>query len=340
MGIDKNNFMQFFDDLDQFVYACDPKTYELIYLNKKFKEIARGSEADKICYKKLYNFDAPCHFCTNHKIFGVNSKSPYIWDFFNPFLKKWFHIVDQRIELKNRTLRLEIADEITKRKKVEEKLEFNSMLLNQIQDMITVTDLEGKIIYVNEASYQALKMSREDLIGKTVHFFGENPEVGATQQEIIDKTLSDGMWKGIIVNYAKDGTEQILETRTWLIKDEKSKPIGMIGISTDITKRKKIEEKLEESERRYREIVELLPDIVFEADKNLKLVFVNQIGFEKFGYESGIIPEDFKITDILVEGEEDRVKRHIKNIISGKLTKPGEYLFHKKNGEKFYGRVH
>jgi PAS domain S-box-containing protein len=134
-----------------------------------------------------------------------------------------------------------IVLDISERKQAEEKLRFQAHLIGQIQDMITATDLEGRITYVNEAVGRFFACSPEDLIGKHVEDFGEDADHGATQQEIIDQTLAEGSWFGDVVNYLKDGNKYILYCRTQLLRDEYGQPIGMIGISSDITERKQAE---------------------------------------------------------------------------------------------------
>jgi len=82
--------------------------------------------------------------------------------------------------------------DITDRKIQESGLSFQAMLLDQIQDFVTATDLDGKIIYINEASCKAIGKARDEILGLSVESFGENPEKGATQQQIIEKNEGAG----------------------------------------------------------------------------------------------------------------------------------------------------
>ncbi len=173
----------------------------------------------------------------------------------------------------------------TRRQQAEAQLRFQAMLLDQIRDTIVATDLEGRITYTNEASAQMLGWSKEELVGETIYTFGENPEKGATQQEIIDRTLSDGAWRGQVVNYARDGSERIIETRTWLIHNEDGAPSGMVGISTDITEQIHTEEALQASEERYRRLVELSPNLV-AIHRGGKFLYINQAGVKLLGASS------------------------------------------------------
>ncbi len=139
--------------------------------------------------------------------------------------------------------------DITKKKRQERALNFQALLLDQIQDHITATDLEGKIIYINEAECKSMKMSKGEIIGRSVEIYGENRENGATQQQIIDATQKFGEWRGEVTNYASDGTEIVMDCRTKLIKDEFGTPVSMVGISTDITEQKMIGARLQQAQK-------------------------------------------------------------------------------------------
>ncbi len=125
--------------------------------------------------------------------------------------------------------------DVTTKYALAEAHRFHSRVLNHIQDRITVTDLEGYITYVNDAECDMLGRPREAILGQHVSIYGEDPAAGATQSEIIEKTLQHGEWRGEVVNYHRDGQPIILDARTHLITNDEGQPIAMCGISTDIT---------------------------------------------------------------------------------------------------------
>ncbi|HNV52936.1 MAG TPA: PAS domain S-box protein, partial [Tenuifilaceae bacterium] len=71
---------------------------------------------------------------------------------------------------------------------------------------------------------------------------------------------------------------------------EGDKPVGIRGISIDITESKKAQKELKESEERYRTIIEAFPDIIMISDINGNIIFANET-FEKI---TGVRPEDYK----------------------------------------------
>lgn len=138
-----------------------------------------------------------------------------------------------------------VVREITERKKAENTLMLQSQVLNSIRDRVVATDLSGKITYANEAVTDMLDISLEELVGHSVDILGENPERGATQKEIVELTLRDGEWEGEVVNYTAHGEERLLHSRIQVLRDESDKPIGMVGISRDITEKKRAEQRKE-----------------------------------------------------------------------------------------------
>jgi len=146
---------------------------------------------------------------------------------------------------------IEYVKDITKRKLAEQSLREESLTLNQIQDRVTVTDLDGYITYINDAECRMLGRSREELIGKHISIFGEDPSAGATQQEILEETLQNGNWRGEVTNICADGSSVIMDCRTHIVKDDFGNPIALCGISTDITKRKRAEEEKARLQEQY-----------------------------------------------------------------------------------------
>ena len=111
------------DSLDALVYVADMQTYELLFVNEYGKTIW-GDIQGKICWKALQtDQDGPCPFCTNDRLldeFGVPA-GVHVWEFQNTVNKRWYQCRDQAIRWTDgRFVRLEIATDITDRKRAEE----------------------------------------------------------------------------------------------------------------------------------------------------------------------------------------------------------------------------
>lgn len=135
--------------------------------------------------------------------------------------------------------------DITERRQSDMRLRQQAMILDQISDAVTVTDLEGNITYVNQASAAKLGRSREELIGRHVGIFGHDPSYGASQDQIVGMTLAHGRWQGEVVNFTPDGRRILMDCRINTLFDEQGRKIGMCGISTDITEKRRTENLLQ-----------------------------------------------------------------------------------------------
>ncbi|MEW5867708.1 MAG: PAS domain S-box protein [Chloroflexota bacterium] len=179
------------------------------------------------------------------------------------------------LEVEGQRLLQGVFRDISEQKRNEQELRFHSQILEHIQDAITVTDLEGRIQYANRASVEPLGLTRQQVLGQSTTIFASLPEQAAMQEEILRKTLADGTWQGEVVNQAADGSQRILDCRTWLMRDSTGQPKSLIGVSTDITEKKQMITALHESESRLRLLLEALPDSVYVLDGDWRHVLVN-----------------------------------------------------------------
>ncbi len=203
--------------------------------------------------------------------------------------------------------------DITERKQAEQELQFQSLLLNQIQDLITATDLDGTVNFINESAARMLGVSQEQMIGRTVFDFGEDESKGATQQEILETTLKHGGWRGEVVNYDRDGNEYILDCRTWTIRDEKGEPQALCSVSTDITERKQAEQAL----RMHELITATVNDPMSFVDTDYIYRTVNDAYSDFFDMPKeqiiGHHPAEFMGVDVF----EQEIKPHLDACFSG-----------------------
>ena len=146
-----------------------------------------------------------------------------------------------------------IFEDITQRRKNEERLQLLALVLDQIQDHVTVTDLDGMVTYVNQAQKQALQA---DHTGQHHSSFGDTPDADASQREIAAATLREGRWSGTVINPLVDGRQIVLDLRTTLIRNKDGKPVAMVGAATDISLRKQQERELEHYRHHLEEQVE------------------------------------------------------------------------------------
>ena len=89
------------------------------------------------------------------------------------------------------------------------------------------------------------------------------------------------------------------------------------------------------SEKRFKDLVELLPEIVIETDTELKIIFANQSFFDIYGYNQKDIEKGLYITDIITPEDIERFREKIEILKKGEKTESEEYKAVKKGGPDF-----
>ncbi|MCP4270614.1 MAG: PAS domain S-box protein, partial [Gammaproteobacteria bacterium] len=133
----------------------------------------------------------------------------------------------------------------------------------------------------------------------------------------------------------RDGGHLYTERTTNMIRNEKNEPLLVEGIIRDITERRKMEEELQESVDRDRELFNSLPEGLYQCEPGDEGVFtwVNQACAEMFGYNSPEGMMGVKTKDIYADPE-DRWKHlekleqfgFLRNFVSKCKKKNGEYF--------------
>jgi PAS domain S-box-containing protein len=93
--------------------------------------------------------------------------------------------------------------------------------------------------------------------------------------------------------------------------------------------------KLAESERRFRELADLLPQIVFEMDDEGYLTFLNNIGSASTGYCQDEFRRGLTAFQMFIPEEHDRARLKMRKLLSGEKVSGGEYTILRKDGSTF-----
>ncbi|MDA3953091.1 MAG: PAS domain S-box protein [Bacteroidales bacterium] len=130
--------------------------------------------------------------------------------------------------------------DITQRKLNEEKINTLAHAIRSISDLVSMTDVDNNILFVNNAFLNTYGFKEEDLIGKKMNLFASSKNTLELQNEILEKTIKGG-WHGELWNKRKDGSEFQISLSTSLIKDDNGNTLALVGVANDITERKHAE---------------------------------------------------------------------------------------------------
>jgi len=204
--------------------------------------------------------------------------------------------------------------DITERKQAEEKLRLLSSAVEQMREGLAVSDLEGSLLFLNNAFATIHGYTSEELVSKHLSIFHKHEQIPSV--EAANRQLREtGEFSGEIWHVRRDGTVFPTLMKNSLLRDESGIPIGMVATVRDITEGKRAEEAIRESEERFHAIFEQAPySIVLIDAETGALVEFNEGAHENLDYTREEF-EKLKISDFEVIESAGDVAKHIEKII-------------------------
>ena len=156
-----------------------------------------------------------------------------------------------------------VGRDLTERKEAEKEIQYQASLVENVNDAILSLDLDFKIQSWNKAAEKIYGWEEKEVIDKYLNEIVPIDFPNEDNEKVVKQFFEDGFWRGEGIQYHKDGTRlNILSSSTFLTDDD-GKRTGIVTINHDNTEYKKAEEKLRESEAKFRGIFETIPDIFF-----------------------------------------------------------------------------
>jgi PAS domain S-box-containing protein len=217
-----------------------------------------------------------------------------------------------------------ILEDITQRKEAEQKVEESErqfrLLAENSLDMISRIKPDGTRIYVSPAYKTTLGYEPEELIGKSNDAF-IHPRDAHVMESLRNILTHENPTATVIFRTKhKDGHYIWIESTVKAIFDENTRELSeYYTVTRDITQRKKAEEELQESEERYRTLVEISPDPVIIHQQG-KIIFMNPAAVKLLGasHNDEIIGK--KVLDFIQPDFREEVWKNIQKDLDGEET--------------------
>ncbi|HWQ63275.1 MAG TPA: PAS domain S-box protein, partial [Methanospirillum sp.] len=239
------------DSIDALIYVTDMDTYDLLYLNKRGRGLF-GDIVGKKCYKTIQkDQEGPCPFCNNNLLIDESGPTGVCQgEFQNTQNKRWYDCRDRAIRWSDgRLVRLEIATDITERKRNADELASIQKRLIEVYHLAHI----GTWDWV--ATSDIVTWSEE-----MFHISGRDPTLRApTSVEYHDmftpfswNLLSNAVSKTLATSepfnlelefILPDGTIRWMNVFGGPIYEKDGKVIGLHGTMQDINDRKREEER-------------------------------------------------------------------------------------------------
>jgi PAS domain S-box-containing protein len=133
----------------------------------------------------------------------------------------------------------------------------------------------------------------------------------------------------------KDGSVRWFLARGTSLRNDRGEPNRVTGTDSDITQRMRVEQDLRESEERFRDLANSLPETVYEMDREGKLTFANSSAFRIFRYTEEDFQAGLSGFNMIVPADRARAFANAIKIMKGEKVGQTQYTALRKDGATF-----
>lgn len=234
-------------------------------------------------------------------------------------------------------LRERLAEEAARCEALAGRLDMFSQAVEQSPNSIIITDVRGRIEYVNSSFTRISGYSAREAVGSNPSLIKSQITPKEVFANLWRTIVSGRTWRGELCNRKKDGTHYWDEVVISPIRDAQGRVVRYLAIQTDITSRKQTEERLRESEARTRAIVEAAAEGIFTLDSAGVIRSFNPAAERIFGYDAGeVLGQGIDRLLLGAGGQDDGGLLRYLRSRDARLFKGGrEFLGIRKDGTRF-----
>ncbi|MDR5891532.1 PAS domain S-box protein [Halomonas mongoliensis] len=184
------------------------------------------------------------------------------------------------------------ANDVSSRVALEQQLaqekNFLQLIIDSLPSPVFAKDWHGRHVLANENVARLFGTTKEAMVGQADHEMLARTEEADAFLRDDREVMQTGKAKFILEEPLTDarGERRWFQTvKVPLLLDRPSEERLVVGIATDITERKRIEQRLEKQERLYRSLVESQQDLIVRVDHANRFIYVNDAYCRTFGKE-------------------------------------------------------
>lgn len=300
----ESSYKSLFDGAAEGILMADPATRRFSYVNRALCGMLGYTESEllKLRVEDIHPEESLDRVLDEFQSLGRGEKT---WALDIPCLRKdgsvfYADISKTTFDLGGKKFITGFFTNITERKLAEESLrkkeEILRLITDNMSDMIRVTNMDGVNLYQSPSHFKKLGYRPEERINKS-SFDIVHPDDLERCKNLFSGALSyeHPVTAEYRVKHAA-GHYVWLETVGDVLKDDQEKITAVIMSSRDISDRKRMEEELVRSEKRYRDIIKDMQEAYYEGDLAGNFTFVNDALCRSIGYAAQeVIGKNYRI---------------------------------------------
>lgn len=274
--------VQTFDGL---IYICS-RDLQVEFLNQRAIDRTGFDGVGHPCYKVIHGRESTCPWCMNDRVFAGETVR---WEVQSPRDNRWYYVADTPLYHTDGTVSKQVMMiDVTDRKQAENELreakDYAESLVQTANAMVIGLDTAGRVTVFNDAVERITGYTREELSG--VSWF----------EVLVPKDRYPEVWKtfnvlikgGFVKHFAnpiltKSGDERYIVWQNSHVM-RAGEVVGTISFGIDITDRRRAEEALRESEERFRQFFQTIPEYAYLVSLEGRILEVNDSACKALGY--------------------------------------------------------
>jgi PAS domain S-box-containing protein len=179
-----------------------------------------------------------------------------------------------------------LGTDITEQKRAEEQMQYQAMLLANVNDAVVASDANYCVTVWNSGAETLYGWKREEVIGRNGLEFVRTEWPEKNGDEMRRAIAEVGQWRGEAIQSRKDGSRFPVEISTIVLYDDNHQITSYVSVNRDITERKKAEEQLRELSQRLTYHVDNSPLAVIEWGSDMQLIRWSGAAEQIFGWKA------------------------------------------------------
>jgi len=247
------------------------------------------------------------------------------------------------VAIENARLYTVMERELAERKQAEQALlesqRFTQRVIDATPVPIFYKDVQGIYVGCNTAFLRFLGREKAEIIGKSVYDISPQDLADIFREADMALFHQPGVQVYEAVTQSSDGSKRNVVFSKATFENADGSLGGLVGTIYDITERKQTEAALQESEKRYRTLVDTSPDAIFYINPEKEVILSNRRAAELYGVENPSELIGMSTLDLFAPENHSWITEEITKFSKGWSVRGQEFTLNKKDGTRFPAEV-
>jgi PAS domain S-box-containing protein len=177
-----------------------------------------------------------------------------------------------------------VVRDITGQVAVRNEASVRARLLDEVDAAVIATDLAGTVTQWNDGAVRLYGWTQAEAVGVPITDLTVGPQHGPLAEAIMESVRREGRWEGEFEVRRKDGSSFPAHVRNAIVEDDGGRPVGLVGISVDVSARRAAERDLRSARDYLHAVTESMGEGLCAVDTEGRIDYVNPAAERMLGW--------------------------------------------------------